>query len=225
MAEHVNPELAKEAFNCPLCGAFAKQEWSYGYGYDMYTAQIRGDKKWTGDVEGFLFSKCTHCNNHSIWHDGKNTLVYPKQTTRNFDLTEIPEILSSDYEEACLVLSDSPKASAALSRRCLQSVLREQGFSHKSLAQEIQDAIDSNKLPSHITDSLDAIRNIGNFAAHPMKDTNSGAVVEVEPGEADWNLDVIESLFDFFYIQPAKMKARKVALNEKLKSIGKPEMK
>ena len=29
-----------------------------------------------------------------------------------------------DYKEACLVLSDSPKASAALSRRCLQNLLR-----------------------------------------------------------------------------------------------------
>lgn len=225
MAEHINPEINKEAFNCPICGAFAQQEWSYGYGFDKKSAEIRGRKDWTGDIDGFAFSKCSHCENHSIWNTEKSSLIYPKNNTRNFDLTEIPKDFADDYEEACLVISDSPKASAALSRRCLQALLRDQGFVAKSLAQEIQDAIDSNKLPSHISDSLDAIRNIGNFAAHPMKDTNSGEVVPVEPGEADWNLDVLESLFDFFYIQPAKMKARKDALNAKLKSIGKPEMK
>mgnify|MGYP005993311821 CR=1 FL=1 len=225
MAEHINPEINKEAFNCAICGAFAQQEWSYGYGYDKGIAEMRGSKEWTGDINGFAFSKCSHCENHSIWDLEKNSLIFPKNTTRNFDLTQIPKELANDYVEACLVMSDSPKASSALSRRCLQSILREQGFKHKSLAQEIQDAIDSNKLPSHISDSLDAIRNIGNFAAHPMKDTNSGSVVSVEPGEADWNLDVIESLFDFFYIQPAKTQDRRDALNAKLKSIGKPEMK
>jgi len=225
MAEHINPEINKEAFNCPICGAFAQQEWSYGKGFEKRFAEVSGGVRWTGDIEGFAFSKCSHCGNNSVWHLEKNALIFPKNTTRNFDLTHIPKDIANDYEEACLVISDSPKASAALSRRCLQSILREQGFTKNSLAQEIQDAIDSNKLPSHICDSLDAIRNIGNFAAHPMKDTNSGAVVPVEPGEAEWNLDVLEALFDFFYIQPSKMKARKDALNAKLKSVGKPEMK
>ncbi len=114
------------------------------------------------------------------------------------------------------------RRSAALSRRCLQAILHGQSFKEKSLQAEIQAAIASATLPSHITDSLDAVRNIGNFAAHPLKDTNSGEIVEVEPGEADWNLDVLESLFDFYYIQPNKTKAKKEALNEKLKASGKP---
>lgn len=225
MAEFVNPEINKLAFNCAICGAFAQQEWSLGKGYDKLLATVQGGIKWTQELRGFSFSQCSHCHNHSIWNMKTNSLIFPKNTSRNFDLTEIPKDLAEDYEEACLVIFDSPKASAALSRRCLQAILREQGFTNKSLAQEIQDVIDSNKLPSHISDSLDAIRNIGNFAAHPMKDTNSGEVVPVEAGEAEWNLDVIESLFDFFYNQPAKMQARKDALNAKLKSVGKPEMK
>lgn len=225
MAEHINPQINLDAFNCPICGAFAQQEWSYAKGYDKAIANIQGATKWTSNLTGFSFSQCSRCQNHSIWLNKNNSLIYPKNSMRNFDLTEIPKDLATDYEEACLVLSDSPKASAALSRRCLQSMLRVQGFESKSLAQEIQNAIDNGKLPSHIEESLDAIRNIGNFAAHPMKDTNSGEVVSVEPGEAEWNLDVIESLFDFFYLQPAKMRERKDALNAKLKAIGKPEMK
>jgi len=225
MAEHIIHEFDKKAFNCPRCGAFANQEWYLANAIDKVRAEYHGQSIGKGPIEEFAFSNCVHCNHLSIWNREKATMIYPKSNNRTFDLTEIPKDLADDYQEACLVISDSPKASAALSRRCLQSILREQGFSDKSLYKEIQLAIDSGKLPSHISESLDAIRNIGNFAAHPMKDTNSGEVLPVEPGEAEWNLEILEFLFDFFYVQPARTRKRKEALNEKLKNAGKPEMK
>jgi hypothetical protein len=139
---------------------------------------------------------------------------------------EVPKDFASDYEEACLVLGDSEKASAALSRRCLQHILRKKGGAKDSdLAKEIQQVLDSRQLPSHIADNLDAIRNIGNFAAHPTKATNTGEIVDVEPHEAEWSLDVIEQLFDFYFVQPAKAKAKRDALNAKLQAAGKPPMK
>lgn len=134
--------------------------------------------------------------------------------------------IAADYEEACLVLPDSPKASAALSRRCLQHVLREMaGTKSKDLFDQIQEVLDSGKLPSHIAESLDAVRAIGNFGAHPIKSKSSGEIVDVEPGEAEWNLEVLEGLFDFYYVQPAKTAARKAALNKKLADAGKPPLK
>ncbi len=45
-----------------------------------------------------------------------------------------------------------------------------------------------------------------------MKDTNSGAILPVEPHEAEWNLEVLEGLFDYFYVQPAKDKLRRAAI-------------
>jgi hypothetical protein len=92
-----------------------------------------------------------------------------------------------------LVLPDSEKASAALSRRCLQHLLREKaGIKPGNLANEIQQVLDSKQLPSHLADDLDAIRNIGNFATHPLKSTNTGEIVEVEPHEAEWLLNLVE---------------------------------
>jgi hypothetical protein len=38
----------------------------------------------------------------------------------------------------------------------------------------------------------------------------------VEPGEAEWTLDVLEILFDFYFVQPARLKAKRDALNKKL---------
>jgi hypothetical protein len=132
----------------------------------------------------------------------------------------------TDYSEACAVFADSPKASAALSRRCLQHILRAAGkVKHANLSSEIDEIIGRNQLPSQISEALDAIRNIGNFAAHPMKSTQTGDIIDVEPGEAEWNLDVIEALFDFFYVQPAILKKKRDALNAKLTAAGKPPMK
>jgi hypothetical protein len=151
--------------------------------------------------------------------------VYPQTTGRQRAEPEVPAHIAEDYHEACAVLKHSPKASAALSRRCLQAVLRENGFAQKDLAPAIQAALDSKTLSSAIADNLDAIRNIGNFAAHPMKDSNTGQILPVEPHEAGWNLDVLEELFDFYYVQPEKAKRRRAALDAKLAAAGKPPMK
>jgi hypothetical protein len=153
-------------------------------------------------------------------------LVYPKAISRSQIPKEVPPEFAADYSEACLVLPDSEKASAALSRRCLQHLLREKaGVKKGDLANEIQQVLDSKQLPGHLAHDLDAIRNIGNFAAHPMKSTSTGTIVEVEPHEAEWLLDLLEGLFDFYFVQPARAQAKRDALNAKLQSAGKPRMK
>ena len=80
---------------------------------------------------------CPGCENAIIFLCGLNTdsstgeavayhlQVWPKGTTREPLSPLVPEEFASDYQEACLVLNDSPKASAALGRRCLQYLLRE----------------------------------------------------------------------------------------------------
>jgi hypothetical protein len=152
--------------------------------------------------------------------------VRPRTAMRPPCPNAVPEFLVEDYKEACLVFADSPKAAAALSRRCLQNLLRQTaGVKEGNLADEIQQVIDSGKLPSHLVESIDAIRNIGNFAAHPMKSQKSGEILPVEPGEAEWNLDVLESLFDFYFVQPDLIEKKRAALNKKLTEAGKPAMK
>ena len=99
------------------------------------------------------------------------------------------------------------------------------GVKPEDLSGEIQQVLDGGKLPQGIADNIDAVRNIGNFAAHPNKSQSTGEVVEVEPHEAEWNLDVLESLFDFYFVQPARAKARRDALNKKLTDAGKPPLK
>lgn len=153
-------------------------------------------------------------------------LSRPRALLRPPPPPEVPREFASDYEEAAAVLADSPKASAALSRRCLQHLIREKvGIKKPDLAKEIDELISSNSLPSHLSEAVDAIRNIGNFAAHPIKTTATGEILPVEPGEAEWTLDVLDGLFDFYFVQPALLKAKRDALNLKLASANKPSLK
>jgi Domain of unknown function (DUF4145) len=139
----------------------------------------------------------------------RERMVWPKRVSRAMLPKEIPEDYAEDYREACLVLADSPKASAALSRRCLQHLLSEKGRTQaKNLDAQIKELIDGNGLPPHLAAAIDAVRAIGNFAAHPIKGTNTGEIVPVETGEAEWQLDTLEGLFDFYFVQPATLEKR-----------------
>lgn len=157
-------------------------------------------------------------------YSGSRVFLYPRAVSREPLDPAVPPKFAADYVEACNVLDISPKASAALSRRILQHVLRECAkVTAPNLDREIQQVL--SVVPSHIADSLDAVRTVGNFAAHPIKSTSSGEIVDVEPGEAEWNLDTVEALFDFYFVQPEKIKAKRAALNQKLADAGKPLLK
>ena len=152
-------------------------------------------------------------------------MAYPRTGAKTPAPPAVPKIIAQDFNEASIVLSYSPQASAALSRRCLQHVLTDRQVSRSdNLSAAIDDALKSG-LPSHLAENLDAIRNIGNFAAHPQKSQHSGEILPVQPQEAEWNLEVLELLFDFYYIQPALAAARRASLNSKLAEAGKNPMK
>jgi hypothetical protein len=139
---------------------------------------------------------------------------------------DVPSDYVKDYEESYAIHSDSPKASATLSRRLLQKLLEDKGNVKKGdLSYEIQQVIDSKQLPKSTADCIDAVRNIGNFAAHSLKSTATGQIIDVEPGEAEWNLDTLELLFDDYFVKPADIMRKQNALNQKLQSLGKPPMK
>ena len=152
--------------------------------------------------------------------------IWPKATARAPIPATLPRALAEDNAEACNVPADSAKASAALSRRCLQNLLIEKaGVTKKDLFDQIQEALDKRDLPTPLAEDLDAVRVNGNFAAHPIKSKATGQIVDVLPGEAEWNLEVLEGLFDYYFVQPEKKQQRRDALNAKLGDAGKPPLR
>ncbi|MEG8023609.1 DUF4145 domain-containing protein [Sphingomonas aurantiaca] len=142
---------------------------------------------------------------------------------------DVPKSISLDYSEANEVLPISPKASAALARRCLQGILSSHSYTGRDLMKQIESALSeadaAKALPSSLRENIDAIRNFGNFSAHPITDQTTLQVVEVEEGEAEWCLQLLLDLFDHYYVAPAKAAKQRANLAAKLVAAGKPPMK
>jgi hypothetical protein len=109
----------------------------------------------------------------------------------------IPAQIRQDYEEACSICQFSPKASATLSRRCLQGIIRDfWGIAKSRLIDEINEL--EGKIDSTTWQAIDAVRSIGNIGAHMEKDIN--LIVDVDPEESDLLLRLIEVLLKEWYI-------------------------
>jgi hypothetical protein len=127
---------------------------------------------------------------------------------------------AKDYDEACRVLPESPKASAALTRRCLQKLLKKEAKTKaKDLVDQIEEVLKSGTLPGEISGLLDAIRKFGNLAAH-----HDDRITDVEDHEAELCLDVLEQAIDFYAVQPAIRKAKIAAVNSKFTAAGMPPL-
>ena len=91
----------------------------------------------------------------------------------------------------------SPKASATLSRRCLQGMIRDfWNITKNSLYEEISELKD--KIPAKQWEVLNGIRSIGNIGAHMEKDINT--IVDIDPNEAERLIRVIELLIEKWYV-------------------------
>lgn len=134
----------------------------------------------------------------------------------------IPRPLIDSYKEACRIRDLSPKASATLSRRCLQGMIRDFcNVKERTLLKEIEvlrQLVDSGQGPQHVlsdtVDAIDDVRNVGNIGAHMGEDINK--IIDVEPTEAQTLIGLIELLFEEWYI---RRENRKKQL-EQLRSIA-----
>lgn len=155
--------------------------------------------------------------------------IHPAGANRGPVPPEVPADIAQDYIEACNVLPISSKASAALARRCLQNMLHAHSYRDRDLAREIvlllNEADPKKALPHRLRETIDGIRNFGNFSAHPIDDKTTLQVIDVDPHEAEWCLETIEELFEHFYVGPAMARAKKAALDAKLAAAGKPPSK
>jgi hypothetical protein len=132
----------------------------------------------------------------------------------------IPKQIRSDYYESCLICKDSPKASAALARRCLQGIIRDYWElpqnSRGNLGAEINFIKD--KLDPDTWEAIDTIRSVGDIGAHMEKDVN--VIIDVEPEEAELLIELIETLLEDWYVARFKRQER----NAKTKELGKKKL-
>jgi hypothetical protein len=157
-------------------------------------------------------------NPHHLWQ------LIPESRAQVFP-SYIPEPLLADYREACLICNKSPKASATLSRRCLQGMIRDFWDVKKD---RLVDAIEAirGRVDPLTWDAIDAVRKVGNIGAHMEADID--LIVDVDPDEADLLIDLLERLFTEWYIahhnrQESMNKIKQIAAEKEAARKAKPD--
>lgn len=138
-----------------------------------------------------------------------------------------------DYFEAHTILEDSPRMSAVLSRRLLADLLEKYaGQKQFSLAKRIDAFVGDTHHPHWLRQNLHYLREIGDFGAHtqehqdpstPLPDAQR--IIDVDKVEAEWTLQVVSELFDYFIVAPAKDKAMHTAFDKKIADAGRKPIK
>lgn len=218
----------EDRFVCPHCGTTAIEQ----------PNKIQLGQNFKG-LWNLLYRKCPACTqfiveldflkqkedpgtNESAFEEPQRILIFPRVASRPPAPAEVPADYAKDFNEACLILTDSPNASGALSRRCLQNLIRHNfNIIKDNLFNEVEELLDRNVIPSYIKEDLHSLRTGGAVAVHPFKDKATSQILDMEPEEAEHLLDVLVALFDFCFVEPKKAEARRKAIEEKYKKKSK----
>lgn len=151
-----------------------------------------------------VFYSCPTCGKYVVFINGigdkvrelKATQILPPSQAIHFP-EYIPEGIRMDYEEACAIISLSPKSAATLARRCLQGMISDFWGIKES---RLYDAINSleGKIPAGQWKAINGLRRLGNIGAHMEKDIN--LIVDIDEGEAEKLVQLIEILLKQWYI-------------------------
>jgi hypothetical protein len=155
MIPYKSPKFDESSFNCPICNAYADQAWSSIY------FKIGGGITMANSSS---LSRCNHCREYSFWVEDK--LIYPNISTAPFPSIDLPQEIKKDFEEARIILNQSPRGAAALLRLCIQKLCGALGESGKDINKDIGSLVKKG-LPIRVQQSLDIVRVIGNDAVHP----------------------------------------------------------
>ena len=180
----IEPEFNKSAFTCPHCQVVAKMEittpqkikqnieYSLSFIQKNYSLQenielrINNILRIVDYYESFAntFCVCQNCEKISIWVDEK--MVYPKPLLTPPPNEDLSDDIKADYNEAALIVQDSPRGACALLRLALQKLMIELG-KDKNLDKAIKGLIDAGIIDETLRQALDSVRVIGNNAVHP----------------------------------------------------------
>jgi hypothetical protein len=128
----------------------------------------------------------------------------------------VPDKFSKPYIRASLILEDAPDMSGVLARRILQDLLKTYaGRTEYKLEDQIDRFIEDRAHPSRYKDNLHVLRDMGNFGAHTKTNKLTDEIVDISPEEAEWTLDVIDGLLDYFIISNEKDRLRHEAWERK----------
>ena len=110
----------------------------------------------------FRFATCKSCSKVSIWLEKE--MIYPRSFPFSAPNEDMDDEIKDLYLEAAKIFQDSPRASAALLRLCVEKLCRqlgEKGDLNTCIGNLVEKGLDTK-----IQKALDYCRVIGNSAVH-----------------------------------------------------------
>jgi hypothetical protein len=164
-------------------------------------------------------SRCPVCQRLLVSICTQDGCTYPAWPTTSFRPRlgdDVPAEFADEYLAASQILAYSPEASAAVSRRLLHRFLAAYaGAGVGGLAQQIDKTARSTELPPYLKDALRTLSRVAKLDSDSEKSKRPESLATVEPAEAEWLLDVLQSLFELYFVQPARLQRQQNALEEK----------
>ena len=113
--------------------------------------------------------------------------------------------------------------SAVLARRILADLLgRYAELQQFSLTTRIDNFIADTTRPRDLRENLHYLREIADFSAHTQTDDQL-MPLDIDRDEAEWTLDIVERLFDYFIVAPDRDRKLRTGMDEKIeKAIRRP---
>ncbi len=156
------PKFYTDSFHCPHCGVYSHQEW-----FNASCSRTRStsiNRTYYDELEGIDVSICSHCEKFALWFSRK--IISPRTSSAPLPVENMPKDVKEDYLEARNIVSDSPRAAAALLRLSIQKLMKHLGEEGKYIDKDIASLVEKG-LPEQIQKGLDFVRIIGNNAVHP----------------------------------------------------------
>jgi hypothetical protein len=165
------PSQGKDAFDCPICGAFANQVWG-----EVTTFMQNSPRKVFSNGSKWTIALCQRCDGYSLWLGERQ--IYPGSMIGTEPSMDMPGEVQSLYNEARAVAVVSRRAGAAMARATLELLAKHvdpDAPKGASLVQRLDRIIPT--VDSSLGQMLTFVRHVGN-AIH-VKDQPDDAVVLV----------------------------------------------
>ena len=232
----VQPKRDKDNFICPHCGVLAKQEWTnidqlsetissiLTHLYLDYRPTIPSSHQEINSKfcrfltdnlprlmpRGFIpsyvgFARCQSCSNVTIWKEEE--VIYPRSHPFPEPNEDLDEGIRKLYYEAASIYQDSPRASAALLRLCIENICRQLGETG-ALNTCIGNLVKKG-MNTQIQKALDYSRVIGNRAVH------AGQIeLEEDPSKVSILFDLVNDIANEMITKPKEMEEKYSSLPE-----------
>ncbi len=151
------PTFGEKQFHCIHCGVYAQQRWDQVFVHSRSGLGVEV-------IEELMASTCAHCSKSCYWYE--KVMVAPAESPVEPPHPDLPENCRIDYTEARNIFVQSPRASAALLRLCIQKLMPYLGENGKNINDDIK-ALVAKGLSIRVQQALDYCRVVGNNAVHP----------------------------------------------------------